>query len=65
MMRRTLGLLVTLILSVLCSLLTVAAPPGKMARIGVLELESPPPSLDWKTRSRFVQELRTLGWGEG
>jgi putative ABC transport system substrate-binding protein len=66
MTRRTLGLLITLALSFLWSSLTVAAlPPGKMPRIGVFALGSPPISPEWKARSPFFQELRTLGWLEG
>jgi hypothetical protein len=66
MTRRTLGLLVTCLLSVLWSSLTVAAPSvGKMPRIGVLELGFPPVSSDWKAHSPCFQELRTLGWIEG
>jgi putative ABC transport system substrate-binding protein len=66
MTRRTLGLLITFVLSVLWSSLTEAAPSsGKVPRIGVLELGSPPVSPDWKARSLFFQELRTLGWREG
>jgi putative ABC transport system substrate-binding protein len=37
----------------------------KMPRIGVLSVMSPPSSPDWKQRSFFLQELRTLGWIEG
>jgi putative tryptophan/tyrosine transport system substrate-binding protein len=66
MTRRTLGLLITLMLSCLWSSLAVAAlPPGKMPRIGVLAFGSPPMSPDWQARWPFVQELRTLGWLEG
>jgi putative tryptophan/tyrosine transport system substrate-binding protein len=65
MTRRTLGLLITLVLSWFWSLLTAAAPPGKMPRIGVLELGSPPVAPDWKTHPLLFQELRKLGWLEG
>ncbi len=65
-MNRTLGALrITLILGLLAVPLTAAAPPDKMPRIGVLEFGSPPASPDWKARSLFWQELRTLGWLEG
>jgi putative ABC transport system substrate-binding protein len=37
----------------------------KMPKIGVLLLGSPPSAPDWKQRSLFLQELRTLGWLEG
>jgi putative tryptophan/tyrosine transport system substrate-binding protein len=65
MTRRTRGLLITLVLSCFWSSLTAAAPPGKMPRIGMLALGSPPVSPDWKARSPFFQELRKLGWMEG
>jgi putative tryptophan/tyrosine transport system substrate-binding protein len=65
MTRRSLGLLITLALSLLWSARTAAAPPGKMPGIGVLTLEPPPVSPAWKTRSPFVQELHKLGWLEG
>jgi putative ABC transport system substrate-binding protein len=65
MTRRTFGLLITLALTCFWSSLTVAAPPGQMPRIGVLAVGSPPAVPDWKARSPFVQELRTLGWLEG
>jgi putative ABC transport system substrate-binding protein len=65
MMRRTLGLLITLALSCFWSSLAAAAPPGKMPRIGVLEPGSPPVAPDWKARSRLFQELHKLGWMEG
>jgi putative tryptophan/tyrosine transport system substrate-binding protein len=65
MTRRTLGLLITLVLSCFWSSLTAAAPPGKMPRIGMLVPGSPPVLPDWKARSPFFQELRKLGWMEG
>jgi putative tryptophan/tyrosine transport system substrate-binding protein len=65
MMRRTLGLLITLALSCFWSSLAAAAPPGKMPRIGVLEPGSPPVAPDWKARSLLFQELHKLGWMEG
>jgi putative ABC transport system substrate-binding protein len=65
MTRRTLGLLSTLALSFLWSALTAAAPPGQMPRVGVLASGSPPAAPEWKARSPFLQELRTLGWAEG
>jgi putative tryptophan/tyrosine transport system substrate-binding protein len=65
MTRRTIGLLITLVLSFSWSWLTAAAPPGQMPRVGVLAPGSPPAAPDWKARSPFVQELRTLGWMEG
>jgi putative ABC transport system substrate-binding protein len=59
-------LLVTLALGLLGAPLAATTPaPGQMLRIGVLELGSPPASPDWKARSLFLQELRTLGWLEG
>jgi hypothetical protein len=63
--RRTIGIIVTLALLYLVVPLTAAAPPGQIPRIGVLALGSPPASPDWKARSPFVQELRTLGWLDG
>jgi hypothetical protein len=61
MIRRTLGLFVTLARSVLWWSLTAAAPPGTMPRIGVRALASPSTSPEWKTRALVVQALRTRG----
>jgi putative ABC transport system substrate-binding protein len=66
MKRCTIVLLVALALGSLAAPLAAAAPPpNKRPRIGLLELGSPPTSPDWKTRSLFLQELRTVGWVEG
>jgi putative tryptophan/tyrosine transport system substrate-binding protein len=65
MTRRALGLLITLVLSFSWSWLTAAAPPGQMPRVGMLASGSPPAAPDWKARSPFLQELRTLGWVDG
>src|SRR5262249_22192974 len=63
---RRMMLRVTLALGLLVAPLAATTPaPGQMPRIGVLELGSPPASPDWKARSLFLQELRTLGWLEG
>ena len=62
----TRGLLVFLTLAILVAPLAAQAQPArKIPRIGVLEVGSPPSSPDWKQRSVFLQELRTLGWREG
>ncbi len=65
MTRRTIGFIITLALSLLVAPLAAEAPPGKMPRIGVLELGAPPASPDWKVYSPLLQNLRTLGWLEG
>jgi len=60
------GLLVTFALGLLVApLAATAPPPGKMPRIGVLELGAPPASPDWKAHSLLLQNLRKLGWLEG
>jgi putative tryptophan/tyrosine transport system substrate-binding protein len=62
----TRGFLVFLTLAILVAPLAAQAQPArKIPRIGVLEVGSPPSSPDWKQRSVFLQELRTLGWREG
>jgi putative tryptophan/tyrosine transport system substrate-binding protein len=67
MTHRRIGLLVTLTLAILVALLAAEAQATtrKVPRIGVLIVGSPPSSPDWKQRSVFLQELRTLGWREG
>jgi putative tryptophan/tyrosine transport system substrate-binding protein len=62
----TVGLIVTLALSILVVPLAADARQArKVPKIGVLLLGSPPSAPDWKQRSLFLQELRTLGWTEG
>jgi putative ABC transport system substrate-binding protein len=59
-------LLVILALSLLVAPLAAEAQPlGKVPRIGVLELGTPPASPDWKAHSLLLQNLRKLGWLEG
>jgi putative ABC transport system substrate-binding protein len=66
MMRRLIGLLVTLALGLLVAPLIAATPPGKhIPTIGVLFLGPPPASPDWQQQFVFLRELRTLGWIEG
>jgi putative ABC transport system substrate-binding protein len=66
MWSRAIGRLVTLMLSLLVMLQAADAQPrGKVPRIGVLRIGSPPSELDWKQRSPFLQELYRLGWMEG
>jgi hypothetical protein len=66
MPARTVGLIVTLALSLLVMPLAADARQArKVPRIGMLLLGSPPSAPDWKQRSHFLQELRTLGWTEG
>jgi putative ABC transport system substrate-binding protein len=66
MTRRTIGLLVTLALSLLAALLATAAPPAQVRRIAILEF-GPPPSASalppWV--EEFQQEMRQRGWSEG
>jgi hypothetical protein len=57
MMRRALGLLVSLAFGLLVAPLATAAPP--VYRIGRLSAGSPPPD------PAFQQTLRTLGYVEG
>jgi putative ABC transport system substrate-binding protein len=66
MHARTVGLIVTLALSLLVALRAAdARQVKKVPRIGVLVLSAPPASSDWKQRSSFLQALRSLGWLEG
>jgi putative tryptophan/tyrosine transport system substrate-binding protein len=63
---RRIGLLVTITLAVLVASHAAEAQVTRKVRwIGVLMVGSPPSSPDWKSRSVFLQELRTLGWREG
>src|SRR5262249_41726959 len=64
MRRSAVGLLVSLALGTWW-LLLAAAPPKKVPTIGVLRPWSQPSVPDWKQKSVFLQELRTLGWREG
>ncbi|HSF30399.1 MAG TPA: ABC transporter substrate-binding protein [Candidatus Tectomicrobia bacterium] len=62
MMRRIIGLLITLALAILVAPLAAAAqPPGKIPRVGVLRVDSPPQ----RTLDEFRQGLRELGYVEG
>jgi putative ABC transport system substrate-binding protein len=66
MQMRPVGLLVLLILTLSVMPLAAKAPQGKLVpKIGVLMLGSPPAAPDWKERSLFLQELRSLGLLEG
>src|SRR5215470_13768819 len=65
MQRRTVRLIVILMLGIVWLTLAAAPPPKKVPTIGVLMTESPPSAPDWKQRSVFLQELQTLGWREG
>jgi putative tryptophan/tyrosine transport system substrate-binding protein len=58
------GLLVILALGTFW-LPLAAAPRKQVPTIGVLTADPPPSEPDWKQRSGFLQELRTLGWQEG
>src|SRR6516162_9123892 len=66
----TLGLLITFGIGLLWApLVATAQQPGKVYRIGVLSLASPPSEPDWQQRSpnwqSFWQGMRELGWMEG
>jgi hypothetical protein len=67
MMRRTIGLLVTLALAILWAPCAAdAQPAGRIARIGVLWPETPAeiyPGVD--AQQLFSQTLQALGWVEG
>src|SRR4029453_4394989 len=66
MQVRPVGLIVLLTFSLSVLPLAAKAPQVRpMPKIGVLMLGSPPASPDWKERSLFLQELRSLGWLEG
>src|SRR5262247_1861288 len=66
MQVRPVGLFVLLTLSLSVIPLAAKAPQVRpMPKIGMLMLGSPPASPDWKERSPFLQELRSLGWLEG
>jgi putative ABC transport system substrate-binding protein len=61
MTRRTLGLLLTLALSLLVAPLAAeASQGGKVSRVAVLHLTSPPPAFE-----AFRQAMHDLGWVEG
>jgi ABC-type uncharacterized transport system substrate-binding protein len=61
MLRRTIGLLVTLVLGLLVAPLAAEAqPPAKVARIGYLAQIARPPLIE-----AFRQELREFGYREG
>jgi putative ABC transport system substrate-binding protein len=64
---RTLGLLVTLALSIFVALVTASAQPrAKPARIAVLLLSAAPPASALPPEeAAFQQGLRELGWVEG
>lgn len=66
MWSRAIGCLVMLMLSQFVVLQAADAQPrGKVPRIDVLRIGSPPSEPDWKQRSPFWQELNRLGWMEG
>jgi putative ABC transport system substrate-binding protein len=66
MQVRPVGLIVLLTLSLSVIPLAAKTPQVKpMPKIGVLMLGPPPAAPDWKERSLFLQELRSLGWLEG
>jgi putative tryptophan/tyrosine transport system substrate-binding protein len=66
MTRRTIVLLMTLAVGVLVAPLAASAPlTRKVPLISVLMVGSRLSSPEWKQRSAFWQELRTLGWLEG
>jgi len=66
MQVRPVRLIVLLTLSLSVIPLAAKAPQVRpVPKIGVLMLGSPPASSDWKERSLFLQELRSLGWREG
>ena len=66
MLVRPVGLIVLLTFSLSVLPLAAKAPQVRpMPKIGMLMLGSPPASPDWKERSLFLQELRSLGWLEG
>jgi ABC-type uncharacterized transport system substrate-binding protein len=67
MTRRTIGLLITLTLSIFVALVAASAQPrAKPARIAFLDLSSEPPaSARPLVVAAFQQHLRELGWVEG
>ena len=64
MNRTTVGLIVTLALSILSAPLAAAPPAGKVHRIGFLGV-GPAPSEAERQRSPFLRELHQLGYVEG
>jgi ABC-type uncharacterized transport system substrate-binding protein len=65
MTRRTIGLLITLVLSLLMVPLAAGVQtPAKVPRIGWLDSGFPPSAAN-RHRSPFFQALRALGWVEG
>jgi putative ABC transport system substrate-binding protein len=66
MKRSTLGLIVTLALGLLVSLVVAQTQPAvKVPRIGMLLPASAPSTPDWKQQNPFLQALRELGYVEG
>jgi ABC-type uncharacterized transport system substrate-binding protein len=66
MMRRTIGLMVTLALAIRAVPLPPTAQPGAtMRRIGVLVSGFPPTTGLYPQQQAFLHELRTLGYVEG
>src|SRR5262245_15563969 len=62
----TVGLVVTLALSMLTASHAAAAPPaGKIPRIGYLLYGTPPPTEPDPLLNAFREGLRALGWVEG
>ena len=63
--QRAVGCMVTLLLSLLAvPLVAHTQVPGKVHRIGVLNMGPAPSTTEWQ-QSAFVQELRQLGYVEG
>jgi putative tryptophan/tyrosine transport system substrate-binding protein len=64
MWRRTIGIIVIVVLAILAASLTAAQSPGKVAHLGWLA-SSKPPSEAERQRSPFWQALCQRGWIEG
>jgi putative ABC transport system substrate-binding protein len=65
MMRRTVGLLAVLALSVLVAPLSAGEQPGKVYRVGLLSVSVPPAAPGWQQRVPLLQALHDLGYVEG
>ena len=66
MRHSTLGLIVTLTLSLLiASVASQAGQDAKVKRIGLLQPDSSPFPCVWKQRSPFSHRSPELGWVEG
>jgi putative ABC transport system substrate-binding protein len=65
MTRRTIGLFAVLALSLLAAPLGAGERPGKVYRVGLLSVSSPPSAPGWQESVPLLQALHDLGYVEG